>query len=50
MIRNLRAIFARARLSDQESLAAFYPRLGDALKRQFPGWHAYLLTGDLLTG
>ncbi len=35
------------RLSDQEALAAFYPRLGDALKRGFPGWSAHLLTGDL---
>ena len=35
------------RLSDQDSLAAFYPRLGDALKQRFAGWHAYLLSADL---
>jgi putative N6-adenine-specific DNA methylase len=35
------------RLAEQEKLAAFYPRLGDALKRRFAGWTAYLFTGDL---
>ena len=35
------------RLADADALAAFYPRLGDALKRRFPGWRAYVLTGDL---
>lgn len=35
-----------ARLSDRERLAAFYPRLGDALKRRFAGWTAWLLSGD----
>jgi putative N6-adenine-specific DNA methylase len=35
------------RLSDQEALAAFYPRLGDALKQRFAGWHAYLLSADM---
>ena len=35
------------RLVDQHNLAAFYPKLGDALKRGFPGWHAWILTGDL---
>jgi putative N6-adenine-specific DNA methylase len=35
-----------ARLSDRERLAAFYPRLGDALKRHFAGWTAWLLSGD----
>ena len=35
------------RLDDARSLAAFYPRLGDALKQRFPGWTACLLTGDL---
>jgi putative N6-adenine-specific DNA methylase len=34
------------RLADREALAAFYPRLGDALKRRFAGWTAYLLTAD----
>jgi putative N6-adenine-specific DNA methylase len=35
------------RLADAERLAAFYPRLGDALKRSFAGWQAWLFTGDL---
>jgi putative N6-adenine-specific DNA methylase len=35
------------RLADQEKMAAFYPLLGDALKKQFAGWTAYFFTGDL---
>lgn len=35
------------RLSEQEELAAFYPQLGSALKRNFSGWNCYLLTADL---
>ncbi len=35
------------RLSEAQELASFYPRLGDALKRRFAGWTAYLFTGDL---
>jgi len=35
------------RLGEQEELAAFYPRLGDALKQHFPGWRAYIFTADL---
>jgi putative N6-adenine-specific DNA methylase len=35
------------RLAEANELAAFYPRLGDALKRNFAGWSAYLFTGDL---
>jgi putative N6-adenine-specific DNA methylase len=35
------------RLSDKEQLAAFYPRLGDSLKRRFAGWSAYFFTADL---
>ena len=35
------------RLSDKEQLAAFYPRLGDSLKRNFAGWSVYLFTADL---
>jgi putative N6-adenine-specific DNA methylase len=35
------------RLDDAVALAAFYPRLGDALKQHFAGWTACLLTGDL---
>jgi putative N6-adenine-specific DNA methylase len=34
------------RLDDRDALAAFYPRLGDALKQRFAGWTACLLTGD----
>ncbi len=34
------------RLDDAAKLAAFYPRLGDALKQHFVGWTACLLTGD----
>lgn len=35
------------RIGDEGRLAAFYPRLGDALKRRFPEWTAYLFTDDL---
>jgi putative N6-adenine-specific DNA methylase len=35
------------RFSDKEQLAAFYPRLGDSLKRNFAGWRAYFFTADL---
>ncbi len=38
------------RLDDQAKLAAFYPKLGDALKRNFVGWTACFLTGDLRLG
>ncbi len=34
------------RLHDEHALAAFYPRLGDALKQRFAGWTAFFLTGD----
>jgi len=34
------------RLDDDARLAAFYPRLGDALKQRFAGWTACLFTGD----
>jgi putative N6-adenine-specific DNA methylase len=34
------------RLDDARALAAFYPRLGDALKQRFAGWTACLLSGD----
>ncbi len=34
------------RLDDGAGLAAFYPKLGDALKQRFAGWTACLLTGD----
>lgn len=35
------------RLADARELEAFYPELGDALKRRFSGWTAGLFTGDL---
>ena len=35
------------RLAEANELAAFYPRLGDALKRHFSGWTACFFTGDL---
>jgi len=34
------------RLDDAHKLAAFYPKLGDALKGRFAGWTACFLTGD----
>jgi putative N6-adenine-specific DNA methylase len=34
------------RIGEQEQLAAFYPRLGDALKQRFTGWRAYIFSGD----
>jgi len=35
------------RLGEQEDLAAFYPKLGDALKQRFAGWRACIFTADL---
>jgi putative N6-adenine-specific DNA methylase len=35
------------RLAGADELAAFYPQLGNALKRRFSGWTAGLFTGDL---
>ena len=34
------------RIGEQEELTALYPRIGDALKRKFSGWNAYIFTGD----
>jgi putative N6-adenine-specific DNA methylase len=34
------------RLSRPDELDTFYPKLGDWLKQRFPGWKAYLFTGD----
>ncbi len=34
------------RLGEKERLAEFYPALGDALKRRFAGWTAYVFSGD----
>ncbi|MBA3022985.1 MAG: class I SAM-dependent RNA methyltransferase [Gammaproteobacteria bacterium] len=35
------------RMGDEDELAELYPQLGDALKKKFGGWSAYLFTGDL---
>jgi putative N6-adenine-specific DNA methylase len=35
------------RLGDQQQLADFYPKLGDALKNHFSGWRVYLLSADM---
>lgn len=35
------------RMEDREALSAFYPRLGDALKKKFSGWTAYILSSDM---
>lgn len=34
------------RLGDADELAALYPKLGDALKRNFAGWSCWLLSAD----
>ncbi len=34
------------RIGDQRELEAFYPRLGDTLKREFAGWRCFILSGD----
>ena len=35
------------RIGSKEELAAFYPKLGDALKKNFPGWRCHFFTADL---
>jgi putative N6-adenine-specific DNA methylase len=35
------------RIGSAEELAAFYPKLGDALKKKFAGWRCYFFTADL---
>jgi putative N6-adenine-specific DNA methylase len=35
------------RIGSTEELAAFYPKLGDALKKKFAGWNCFFLTADL---
>jgi putative N6-adenine-specific DNA methylase len=35
------------RMGSLDELARFYPRLGDSLKKHFPGWRCYLFTADL---
>lgn len=34
------------RLASEEEMAAFYPRLGDALKQRFAGWNCWFLSAD----
>ncbi len=36
------------RMEDRDDLAAFYPQLGDALKKRFSGWTAYILSSDMV--
>jgi putative N6-adenine-specific DNA methylase len=35
------------RLGGEAELAAFYPKLGDALKQRYAGWTAYILSSDM---
>jgi 23S rRNA (guanine2445-N2)-methyltransferase len=35
------------RMGSLDELAAFYPKLGDALKKNFAGWRCYIFTADL---
>jgi putative N6-adenine-specific DNA methylase len=35
------------RMGTPEELAAFYPKLGDALKKNFAGWRCFIFTADL---
>ena len=35
------------RMGSPEALAAFYPKLGDALKKRFAGWRCYFFTADM---
>jgi putative N6-adenine-specific DNA methylase len=35
------------RIGSAEELAAFYPRLGDALKQRFAGWNCFFFTADM---
>jgi putative N6-adenine-specific DNA methylase len=34
------------RIGSPEELAAFYPKLGDALKKKFAGWNCFFFTAD----
>jgi len=34
------------RIGEADELAAFYPKLGDALKQRWGGWRCYLFTAD----
>ena len=35
------------RIGEQTEPQAFYPKLGDWLKRQCAGWNAYILSADM---
>jgi putative N6-adenine-specific DNA methylase len=35
------------RLQDQQKIAELYPKLGDALKKKYAGWTAYIFTADM---
>ena len=35
------------RMGEQQELAEFYPKFGDALKQKFAGWRAYILSADM---
>ena len=35
-----------ARIGEDAALAAFYPKLGDTLKKYYAGWRCYLFSGD----
>ena len=35
------------RLEERDKLAEFYPQLGDALKKRYAGWTAYILSADM---
>ena len=35
------------RIGEQDELASFYPQVGDALKKKFAGWRAYVFTADM---
>lgn len=34
------------RIGEQQELAAFYPKLGDALKQRFAGWRCFIFSAD----
>ncbi|MCB1705349.1 MAG: bifunctional 23S rRNA (guanine(2069)-N(7))-methyltransferase RlmK/23S rRNA (guanine(2445)-N(2))-methyltransferase RlmL [Halioglobus sp.] len=38
------------RIGEKESLVGLYRQLGEAMSREFPGWHAAILTSDLELG
>jgi putative N6-adenine-specific DNA methylase len=34
-------------MGEQQELAEFYPKFGDALKQKFAGWNCYILSADM---